>query len=132
MGGVFCRSDLLYNVVVNLLSEFVVVVLGVLFAHTIRSGWEKWRYGGWSVKVKRGNEPILERSISPTKAKEILQEPAELSVFLKGVVSPYEIIRCDLIEEGSDIGLLKEDKENKVFVIDLEKNPPPSQGGAML
>lgn len=120
------------NVIAGLITELIVVVVGVLFAYGIRAGWEKWRYGGWQVRVIRGDELILERPISPPKAKEILREPSELSVFLKGVVSPYEFIGCDLIGEGRDMGLLVEDRKNKRFIIDLDKNPVGGRKGTRI
>jgi len=122
MGLPFGLEEVFSNVVMNLISEFVMVILGVLVGHFILDRWERWRYGGWRVVVKEGEEEILTREISARKAKEILTEPAELSVFLKGVVSPYARIRCDLIEEGRRIGLLVENKAEKRFVIDLDKN----------
>ncbi|MBC8446147.1 MAG: hypothetical protein H8D78_00205 [Chloroflexi bacterium] len=66
----------------------------------------------------------MSRKISAGKAREILEEPADLSVFLKGVVSPYAWVNCDIIEEGRKIGLLQEDRQNRVFTIDLDKNCP--------
>ena len=44
---------------------------------------------------------------------ELLSEPAELSVFLKGVVSPYAWIKCDMIEVGEEIGLFVQDNRRK-------------------
>jgi len=57
------------------------------------------------------------------KAKEILDEPADLSVFLKGVISPYALLNCDIIEEGERMGLLIRDNINRQFIVDLDKNP---------
>ena len=115
-------SDFFSNVVAGVVTEIIIVVFGFLISHVILAQWVKWRYGGWRVVIKEGEEEILSREISARKAKEILTEPADLSVFLKGVISPYERIRCDLIEEGRKTGLLVEDREGKRFVIDLAKN----------
>lgn len=111
-----------------LLTEFVVVVVGVLFAAFIQNRWEKWKYGNWRVIVCQNERDLVDRDISPGKAKEILHEPADLSVFLKGVASPYGWINCDLLEEGRELGLLVEDKQNRRFVIDLDKNPARKSG----
>ncbi len=116
------------NVVVSLITEFIIVVLGVVVGHFVLGRLDEWRYGGWKVVVRRGEEHILTRAISAQKAKEILAEPAELSVFLKGVVSPYERIRCDLIAEGQALGLLIQDREGKRFIIDLARNPSGAGG----
>lgn len=116
-------EDVFSNVVMSLITEFIIVVLGVVVGHFVLGRLDEWRYGGWKVVVRRGKEHILTRAISAPKAKEILAEPAELSVFLKGVVSPYERIRCDLIAEGQALGLLIQDRKGKQFIIDLAQNP---------
>ncbi len=121
-------TNLLSNVVISLIVEFVMVVLGVIVGHLILARWEEWRYGGWSVVVRNGDRVLVRRRISPRKAKEILSEPAELSVFLKGVVSPYARIHCDLIEEGKRLGVLVEDRSAKQFTIDLAKDLPRARG----
>ncbi len=109
----------------TLLGEFVIVVVGVLFANFIKSRWEKWRYGGWRVQVQEGDRTLVNREVSAPKAKEVLEESADLAVFLKGVVSPYALLNCDLVAEGRTLGLLVIDKEQRRFVIDLDRNPPP-------
>ena len=111
----------------TLLAEFIVVVVGVLFAFFIQNRWVKWRYGGWKVIVQDDKEQFLVREISPTKAKQILDEPAELSVFIKGVISPYGFLNCDLLTRGKDVGLFIQDDQNRCFYINLDKNPPPDQ-----
>ena len=108
----------------GLFQNFVWVIVGVLIANFIRERWERWRYGRWRVIILKKGEEILNRAISPGKASEILTEPADLAVFLKGVASPYVWINCDLIGEGKDRGLLVEDRPNRRFVIDVDKNPP--------
>jgi len=111
----------------NLAAEFVVVVAGVIFARFIVTGWENWRYGRWRVIIVKENQTLLDRAISYPKAKEILDEPSELSVFLKGVVSPYGWINCDILDEGVKLGLLHKDVENRLFVINLDHNPQPKK-----
>ncbi len=131
MGLPFSVQDLFSNVVMSVISEIVIVALGVLVGHFVLDRWEGFLYGGWHVVVRRGDRVTLRRAISAPKAKEILTEPAELSVFLKGVISPYERIRCDLLEEGRKIGLLVEDRKGKQFVIDLDKNAACAQESAL-
>jgi hypothetical protein len=115
------------NFFAGLFTELVVVIVGVLFAHSIQVWWMGWRYGGWRVRLVWGEKQILERAISPRKARDILQELAELAKFLKGVISPYDTVHCDIIEDGPKRGLLVKDKEKKLFVIDLSNNPPPER-----
>ncbi|MFZ2489386.1 MAG: hypothetical protein WAZ19_14835 [Anaerolineae bacterium] len=114
-------SDIPTGILTNLLSEFIVVVLGVLFAQFILNRWEERRYGRWQVIVidPSGAEHI--RPISPRKARQILDEPADLSVFLKGVASAYGQINVDLITEGRASGLLQEDRTARRFTVDMRK-----------
>ncbi len=105
----------------TLFSEFIAVVVGMAFVILVRDRWVQFRYGKWHVVVKDAGKVYVDRPISASKAKSILEEPAELSVFLKGVVSPYRWIRCDLIEQGKKCGLLVIDKKNRRFIIDLDQ-----------
>lgn len=117
-------NDIPSGILINLLSEFIIVVLGVLFAQFILNRWEERRYGRWQVVVidHSGAEHI--RPISPRKAKQILDEPADLSVFLKGVISAYGQVTVDLITEGRGLGLLQEDRAARRFTVDLRKQGP--------
>ncbi len=110
-------------VIQTLLAELIVVVAGVLVAHSFLALAIKLRYGRWQVRIIKENTEILRRDISPTKAKEILGEPADMSVFLKGVVSPYGWINCDLLREGKEIGLFVQDNRQRLLTINLDKNP---------
>jgi hypothetical protein len=113
----------------SLLQEGIVIVAGVLVAFLIQKYWIQWRYGKWHVILLRGGTEILNRDISPRKAKEILEEDSDLSVFLKGVISPYEWINCDLIEElKKKDGMLEENRAARNFIVHLDKNPSPNKG----
>ena len=106
----------------------VVVVAGVLFAIVIRDQVIRRRYGGWKVLLLRDGEPEHPpRSVSPVKAKQCLDMPEELSVFLKGVVSGTIWLNCDLVTEGRECGMLVEDKKARTWTIHLDKNPPPKR-----
>lgn len=107
----------------TILGELIIVVIGVLFANVIKERIEQWRYGGWQVVVLQGGRQIVARDVSPRKVHEVLEEPADLVTFLKGVASPYAWIHCDLITEGQQLGLLVVDRAQRRFVIDLDKNP---------
>lgn len=111
------------GILVNLLSEFVVVVAGVLFAQFIRSRLDERRFGGWHVIIKEHAKTIDTRPVSPGKIKQIHDTPEELSVFLKGVASGYGWINCDLVTEGRALGVLVEDAAQRTYTIDLDRNP---------
>jgi hypothetical protein len=125
----------------NLVASFIAVLLGLAFARFVQDRIDNKRYGGYSVRVLRTEwdqdkgsseqRVKVDRPISVAKAKAILAESADLSVFLKGVVSPYAILFCDLIAELENKEKPEAKKvlrlEGKTYIIDLDKNQQPSQ-----
>lgn len=121
---------------INILSSF----LGVVAAYLLGKLYYERRFAGWRVRLIKEKEQRLDRPISPRKAREIYEETADLSVFLKGVASPYGYITCDIIQDGEDLGLLRKEEERKdfqlfkrpiinrtirrIYTIDMDKNPP--------
>lgn len=108
----------------GVLTNFISTILGVLAAYVIRDHINERRFGRWRARVTRGGKEIGSRGISARKAEQLLEEPAELSVFLKGVASPYGWINCDLVTDGVDNGMLIIDRVGRVYTIDMDKNPP--------
>lgn len=107
----------------NLVASFLAVVLGIAFTYLVRRQWDRRQYGGWHVVVKKEAAPKVDREISVDKAKEILNEPSELAVFLKGVASPYGWINCDILQKGVEVGLFVRDDPQRRLLIDLDHNP---------
>ncbi|MEA2008732.1 MAG: hypothetical protein U9O54_06390 [Chloroflexota bacterium] len=119
--------DTFFNFIAQtLLGELLIVIIGVFLTHFMRLTWDRWRYGGWTVGIIRGEKRILEEEIPPSKVKEILNDPISLRIYLKGLVSTYDWLRCDLLIEGKQNGLFSEDREKRRFMVDLDKNPPPA------
>ena len=120
-------NDIIWSFIIaisqNLIASFLAVVFGIAFTQFVLRRWDEHRYGRWHVIIKKKEEIKVNRAISVRKAKEILDEPADLSVFLKGVISPYALLNCDIIEEGERLGLLIRDNINRQFIVDLDKNP---------
>jgi len=112
------------SIALNLITEALIVIISIFFAHFIKEKWEKRHYGGWKVIIRQHGKDVSEVDVSFRKAKEILQVPEELQVFLKGIASPFGWINCNLITEGRERGVLIEDRPHKRFVIDFDKNPP--------
>lgn len=109
----------------TVLGEIIVVVMGVLVAHVIMGAYRSWRFGRWTVVIHEGDDVLLDRSISPSKAKQLLDDEADLSVYLKGVVSPYAWLHRDLLDPKSlEEGMLIIDETTRTYHIDLGKNPP--------
>jgi hypothetical protein len=122
---------------VNVLSSF----LSVIAAYLLGRWYYDRCYAGWRVRLVQDGEIKVDRPISPRKAREICDETSDLSVFLKGVASPYGLIRCDIIQDGKSIGLLSVDEQRKdirffnrhilrryiqrTYTINMDKNPKP-------
>ena len=105
----------------TLLQELIVVIVGVLVANYILNWWQERRYGGWRALIRgKSGETILDRPLSANKAQALLAEPADLNVFLKGLVSPYAIVHCDLITVGKEHGVYVEDHADRRMTINLQ------------
>jgi len=119
-------TDWLTAIAQNLAASFLAVVIGIAFTYLVRRQWDEWKYGRWRVVILKAGQTAVDRAISVEKTKQILNEPSELSVFLKGVASPYGWINCDILDEGRKRGLLIEDHVKRVLTVDLDKNPKQS------
>ncbi|MFN2206511.1 MAG: hypothetical protein ACK2UT_11400 [Candidatus Promineifilaceae bacterium] len=106
-----------------LIFEVPVVVAGALIAalliNPIRKWWDKRNYGRWVSVLEYKDYEILERPISPNQVKKLLDEPYELGVYCKGIISTYGRLHCDPLETKD---LIKLDKENRRLVIDLDQD----------
>lgn len=109
----------------NLVASFLAVVLGIGFTYFVRRRRDERQFGGWRVIVWKQGIKEVDRAISVGKAKEILLEPSELSVFLKGVASPYGWINCDILQKGVTEKLFVRDDAKRLLTIDLDHNPKP-------
>ena len=110
----------------TLLGELLVVVVGVLLAQLIRLTWDRWRFGGWKIRIEKDGKQLLEEDIPADRIKEVLSDSISLRVYVKGLTSSYAWLNCDLLTEGKQIGLFIEDRKARHFVVDLDKNPTPS------
>ncbi len=117
------------NLVASVLYTLLGVILGVFVIDRYRERRNRKLYGGWHVMVTRRGTTLVDRAISVRKAKEILEESSELSVFIKGVVSPYERLNCDILDRQKYPELLLQDALNRRFIVDLDKNPPEDGKG---
>lgn len=104
-------------------ASLIAVLVGLILAALSQYGYYQVFYGGWKVILLQRGKTVLTRAIPARKASEILGDPSEKSVYLKGILSPYIQLNCDLIEEGPKLKLLVEDTDARVFTINLDKNP---------
>ncbi len=111
----------------TILGELLIVILGVLVARPIQEWLDSRRFGNWSLLITRGTGKMLKEelddSISAGKMKEILNVPEDMAVFLRGRIRPFEMLNCDLMSEGPELGLLKIDRKARKIHINLDKNP---------
>jgi hypothetical protein len=121
-------QQIVLGMAINFASSFAAVV----FAYLLGRLFFDRRYADWHVRVVKDGIEKVNRPVSPRMAREINEEPGDLSVFLKGVASPYGYIRCDILEEGRDRGLLEATEERygrfrwrirRTYTIDMDKNP---------
>lgn len=109
----------------GVLVEFIFTILAVIAAQTLIKWINNWRYGRWKLTVKRTDTIILDKiPVSPQKMKQINDVPEEMSVFLKGLCSPFHYIKCDLSRRGVALGVLTQDYDNREIIIDLDKDKP--------
>lgn len=117
-------KDLGQFILNSLLQEVIVVIASLLFVYFIYDKWVDWRYGRWHAVLIQFGKQVLDRNISSGKARQILNEPSDLSVFLKGLASPYAQVHTDLIEHGEKLGMLKIDRQARRITLDLDKDVP--------
>ncbi len=123
-------SSVWFTILSGLGTDIVAAIIGVAFVFFVRDGLiNRWRFSGWKVRLFYEGEDVMpERSISWRKAKEIDEDPAHRSVFLKGVASPFARFHCDIITEGYEKGLLLIETKQKplfgreqIYTFDLKK-----------
>lgn len=120
---------------IGLIPNGIAALAGFLLAYFVRDRlFNPYRFGGWRVRVLRGDKELTARDIGWRKAQAIADDVSELSVFLKGVVSPYAWVTCDIVAEGQAVGLLRIDPKPKglffktrTYTIDVAKNPLPDK-----
>lgn len=114
----------------TLLAEFIVVVVGVITARFIMDKVTEIRYGRWVVDiVRQDGSLILTRKLTANKAQQLLPEESDLNPFLKGLVSPYAVVHCDLVTEGLEKGVVVKDDQARRIIIriippEIEPLPP--------
>ena len=99
-------------------------IVGVVFPYIVFHAYTKRRFSGWKVVVKDKDAIRAERKVGPKKAEIILEDDAELSVFVKGIVSPFCTLNEDLLSERArDIGLFTRSDREKRLTVDISRNP---------
>ena len=98
-----------------------VTVACAYLVYVIRRG----QFAGWSVVVNRGEEKLCKRPVGRRKAEEVLDDPSTLSVFIKGICSPFGWLNEDVLSaKAAETGLFRTDYPGKYWIVDMAKNPP--------
>ena len=114
------------NFILNLIYDLFKIFIGYIIARLTYEGvFKQWRYGGWTLLVRRDGRELTHRELSPQLAENVTKNDNDLSVYVKGVVSSYEWLRMDICSpESRDRGLLRVDKKARTITVDLDQNPP--------
>lgn len=112
---------MLMDIFINLVSDFTSAVLALSFAYFVYTKADQKRFGGWMVIIEKGGEVLARRQVSVRKAKVIFDDAADLSVYLKGVVSPFAWIKADILDPATGLMVTRYDKRQ--IIINLDKNP---------
>lgn len=114
-----------WDIAVNLLSDFIVTLVAVMFAKTIGAHIEERRWGGWRIKlIEVDGDVAIDRAISVSKAKTIFADDTDLAMFVKTIASTQAWLNCDPLSKGVELGLFTIDRSERRMVIDLRCNPP--------
>ncbi len=111
----------------GLFQNFIWVVVGIVFVNLIQKPIDYVRFGNWQVQITKNKKTLLQKSVSTAKVKHIQNMPEDKLVFLKGLVAPFEMLNCDLLQDGPKLDLYQEDFQARKFIINLDKNPKLSK-----
>ena len=121
------QEGIIAGFIYDVISLTIAFILVKIFYEKL---YMKWKWGGWEIKVynnieKDNEEPLTIRNLSTHSAKRIVNDEGELSVYVKGIISPYARLTIDIASRNAiDIGLIDIGvKSKKKILIDLSKNP---------
>lgn len=137
------------SILANLVTEFIIVLFGVLVANQIQRYLKQLRYGRWKMRLlpvkpivdgesglslgelETSRAPVLERDLSADTAQRILNDKTEFDIFVKGRISPFYDVKCDLVTEldSGHSDVITRDDVNRVITVYAhpDKLAPKSQ-----
>lgn len=93
-------EQLFSNIFFGLIVEILIVIGGYIIGHIVVTKYKENKFGNWhAFLLKEDDEIILDRPLSPATAERVIEDEAELNVYLKGLISPFGIVNCDLVTE---------------------------------
>lgn len=115
-------------VVSTIIVELGVVIVGVLIANYVIRYLKERKWGKWNLMIQNGDETLFNRSLSAATTEEIFSDETELDKFLKGRVSVFGDVRCDLVSEIKDKNSKVVTRDNKERTMTIYMNTPCARG----
>lgn len=118
-----------FEIFINVMAGFIGSAITVAAAAAIYLA-RKGQFTGWAVVVRKGDKVLCKRPVGRKKAEEVLDDATSLSVFIKGVVSPFCWLNEDVLsEKASKKGLFQVSFPGRTWTVDILKNPatPPKK-----
>ena len=121
-------DSFLLGLLQNWVASFVGAIAAITFTQIYHRRREQEQFGGWTVVVTRNGKIEVERSIPVERAKSVLKDDSELSVYLKGIANAVGWINCDLVTDGYKNGMLDRNESRRILTINYDKNPKRDSG----
>ncbi len=124
-------NDVVEGLFIGTLYDVFKLLLALIFLKFL---YEKFymqrKWGGWKIKVLNSADKEFEgteRVLTPSKARAILEDDGEFSIYVKGIVaSTNSWLNVDIAsKKAKKIELVKRDDIQRVICIDLANNRPP-------
>ena len=113
--------DIIQSIIPNLFYDLFKMTLSFIFARYLYEYYiMDWFWGGWKIIINDSDKLKTERAISSATFKRINSDLTELSIYTKGVISPFCYLKIDIVSpEAEELGLIRRDKENKRIIINI-------------
>lgn len=109
----------------QIFNDLVSLIVAFTAVKALEALYKKRKYGGWTLIVQDATGKVVtKRLVGMKKMEAVLDDESELSVFIKGVSSPFAWINIDPVTKGREVGLLTILPKVKEISVDLSKNPP--------
>lgn len=123
----FDLQDFVNSTALSMIGDLIKFVVAYGISRLIYEGiFKHLRYGRWMLSVKRDGEELTHRRLTKERAETITNNPDDLSIYVKGVVSFYADLNMDICStQAAEKGLLVIDRKARRIVVNLDHNPGP-------
>ena len=111
---------------VNTVYDILKFSLSYLLVRWLYDGvYKNWRFGGYQLRVIDVGEAgqsieHTRRKMAAASVERILKDESELSVYIKGVVSPFKYLTMDIAsKQAQEKKLLVIDSKSRLITVDL-------------